>query len=102
MKRLKQSVQLADKHLIHHADYTFEVQKHSEGQHRTDGEEGRESNTHKRPKDKDRAPFQLAAEQRTHWAKERTLPVRGKTGEGDIKDEADISHFTFFFFFYFY
>lgn len=38
------------KHVIHHADDTFVVQKHSEGQNWTDGVEGRESDAHKDPK----------------------------------------------------
>lgn len=56
--------------LIHHADDSSEVQKHSGERHWTGGQEGRESNTHRDPKIRTRL-FQLANEQRTHWAKER-------------------------------
>lgn len=88
MKILKQSVQQADKRVIHHADYTFEVQKHSEGQHRTDGEEGRESDTHKDPKIRTGLYFSWplnkahTGQRRGHWD---TASLRTKGGEGGIK-----------------
>ena len=61
--------------------------------------EGNRTHT-QRPKDKDRAPFQLATEQRTHWAKERTLGHCQSEGKGerrgDIKRQTKTFHYMFF------
>lgn len=69
--------------LIHHADDSSEVQKHSGERHWTGGQEGRESNTHRDPKIRTRL-FQLANEHmKGHTGQSEgtgTLPVGGKRG----------------------
>ena len=73
--------QQADKCLIHYTDDSLEVQKHSGEWHRTGGKEGRESNTHRDPKIRT-GLFQLANEQRIHWAKERAQGHCRSKGKG--------------------
>lgn len=70
--------------LILHANLTFEIQKHSEGQHLADWREGREPHT--RTKDKDRASFQLATQQRLQWGTACHTREVGKKHEVEIMD----------------
>lgn len=72
------------KHVIHHADDTSEVQKHSEGQNRTDGVEGRESDAHKDPKIRTGLYFSWTLN-KAHTLGKGHCQSEESGGEGEIK-----------------